>query len=55
MVFAQLVKIVFNETYDVFRPLKVDLEDGSLYKDVKEIVVDKGFVIIKLKKEARNV
>ena len=55
MVFAELIKRVFHETFDVFRPLKVDFEDGSLHKDVREVVVDKGFIILKLRKEKSNV
>ena len=51
MTFAGLLKTVINQTYDVFCPLKIDLEDGTMYRDVKEVVVDKGFIIIKLKKE----
>ena len=34
--------------------MKIDLDDGSMYKDVKEIIVDKGFVIIKLRKEVKT-
>lgn len=55
MVFADLVKRVFQETFDVYKPLKIDLEDGSLYKDVREVIVDKSFIILKLRKEAKNV
>jgi len=54
MTFAELLKTVINQTYDVFCPLKIDLGDGTMYKDVREVIVDKGFIIIKLRKETRK-
>jgi hypothetical protein len=51
MTFAQLLEKVITQTYDVFRPLKIDLGDGSMYKEVNKVIVDKGFIILELRKE----
>lgn len=54
MTFAQLLEKVITQTYDVFCPLKIYLGDGSIYKEVNKVTVDKGFIILELKKEKDN-
>jgi hypothetical protein len=51
MTFAQLLEKVITQTYNVFCPLKIDLGDGSLYKEVSEVTIDRGFIILELEKE----
>lgn len=54
MTFVQLLEAVITKTYDLYCPLKVDLEDGTIYRDVKGVVVDRGFIILKLRKEKKK-
>lgn len=54
MTFGQLLRIVISQTFDLYRPIKVDLEDNLIYKDIREVVVDKGFVILRIKKEKKE-
>jgi len=53
MTFAQFLEKVITQTYDVFCPLKIDLGDGSLYREVGKVTVDKGFIILELEKEKK--
>ena len=51
MTFIEFVKIVLNQTKDVLRPLKLDDGTDSIYKDIEEVKVDKGFIILRVKNE----
>lgn len=51
MSFIQMLKDVVNQTFNLYSPLKIDMGDGTLYKEVKEVVADKGFIIIKVRKD----
>jgi len=51
MTFIELVRQVINQTNDVLRPLKLDDGTESIYKDIEEVQVDKGFIILRAKNE----
>ena len=52
MTFTNFVREVLNQPFGTRYTLRVDLGDGSPYKQVESVVVaNKGFVIIKVKKE----
>lgn len=51
MTFIQMLKTVVNQTFNLYSPLRIDMGDGSMYKEVDKVVADKGFVIIQVRKE----
>jgi len=51
MTLIELIKTVLNQTNDMLRPLKLDDGTDYIYKDIEEVEVDKGFIILKVKNE----
>ena len=47
MTFVQMIKIVVNQTFDFYQSVKVDEGDGE-YREVGQVIADKGFIVLTL-------